>query len=284
MKLFALKDANDPDAAVLAVLACYEKRGAARFEESCEYFIDLPPDADPWNVPLVLSSFASRRKWAIDGEWSRRWVESRLVPESRQNLGEVFKANGLERYDTLRLLEMTGGRNSQDDCYLEPVARGDEPVWLLEREAGRIREAVALPGARLLVAFRDGSVACCDIVQLAEGRPGLARPLSDRSAFERVDVIPGGRGVRWGSRIALDCEELHLCAQPVGLSWDDLAKAAPALLVDAPEAADMMGCTRQNVNALVKRGALPVAKAGGKSTLFLRADVRDRRDASSARA
>lgn len=49
------------------------------------------------------------------------------------------------------------------------------------------------------------------------------------------------------------------------------------MLVDVPEAVRILDCTRQNAHALMKRGALPAAKTGGKSTLFLRADVRARR-------
>ena len=268
MRLFALKDRNDPDASVLAVLSCYGPEP--------DYYIDMPCGTDPWTVPLVLSSFAARGQWVVGREWSRRWVESRLVPRSRQNLGEVFKENGLQSYDTLRLLELTCGMNSQDDCYLDSLAVQRAPAWFKEREAGRIVDAVSLPQNRVLVAFRAGDVLLCDIGQLADANPGLARALSSEDAFARMEVTPGGREVRWGTAVALGDFELRTCGKPVGLTWEDLAGIAPALLVDAAEAADMLGCSRQNVNALVKRGALPAAKKGGKSTLLLRADVRSR--------
>ncbi|MBQ9004375.1 MAG: helix-turn-helix domain-containing protein [Eggerthellaceae bacterium] len=265
MRLFALKDSADAQGSTLAVVSCY---GAGR-----EYHIDMPKGTDPWTVPLILSSFASRGAWTVDPAWSRRWAESRVAPRSRQNLGEVLKVNGLDRYDSLKLLELTGGRNSQDSCYLEPLAPADAPEWFRERERGRIVEAVPLERFRLLVAFREGDACLCDVRAIGTGDARIARALVSRDAFWRVQVALGGRGVRWGENAWIADSTLREAGVPVPLSWEDLAAAAPGMLVDATEAARMLGCTRQNVNALVKSGALRPAKTTGKATLFLRADI-----------
>ena len=270
MRLFALKDDNDPQRTVLAVLSCF---GPER-----EYYFDMPEGTDPWTVPFILSSFASRKAWSIGPEWSGRWVESRLVPKSRQNLGEVLKVNGLDEYDSLRLLEMTEGRCSQDDCYLEPLRPVDAPAWFAVREAQRVVEAAALDDFRLLVAFRTGEVRILDDNDIAVACEGAARVLADADAFARAEVEPGGRGVRWGTCIRISDEALRSAGHRLPLSWGDLAQLAPALLVDAAEAAQMMGCTRQNINALMKHGVLNAAKTSGKATLFLRADIRARSD------
>ena len=268
MKLFALKDSTDPDGAILAVL-CY-------YEGADEYYIDMPQRTDPWTVPFVLSSFASRRRWSVGPEWSRRWIESRLVPRSRQNLGEVLRVNGLQDYDTLRLLEMTQGRNSQDDCYLVPVRLADCPRWFVDRERARIVEAVPLAERRLLVAFRSGSTRLYNAKDILELDDALKRVIDDESTFARVRVAAGGRGIRWGRTVEIDDVTLAAVGTPLPLSWDDLTRIAPTLLVDAAEAAEMLCCTRQNLHALAKRGSLPIVKSGGKATLFLRADVQSR--------
>ena len=269
MKLFALKDASDPSASTLAVLACY-----GRAER--EYYIDMPRGSDPWAVPLVLSSFAKRGRWVVGPTWAKRWVESRVVPASRQNIGEILRVNGLSAYDELALLEATEGRNSQDDCYLEPLRAVDVPAWFAEREARRVVEAVALGGGRLLACFRTGESRIYSAEELLALEPSLERVLAGDGAFERAEVSPGGRGVRWGTVVRVGDEVLANAGRALPLSWDDLASMTPALLVDAAQAAQMLGCTRQNVNALMKRGALPAAKTSGKATLFLRASVRAR--------
>lgn len=268
MRLFALKDSTDPDAVTIAVLCCYE---AER-----EYYIDMPAGTDPWTVPFVLSSFATRGRWAVPPDWSRRWVESRLVPQSRQNLGEVLKENNLESYDTLRLLELTDGRNSQDDCYLERIDLVTAPKWFRERESKRIVEAVPLGAYRLLVAFRTGEVRVCDAHDFEVKVPGIERVLAKPDLFDRCEMALGGRGVRWGSSIWISDERLRIAGQAIGLTWDDLARIAPALLLDTAETSQILDCTRQNVSALAKRGSLTPVKSGGKSTLFIRADVNAR--------
>ena len=268
MRLFALKDSADPERSVLAVL-CY-------YEGYDEYYIDMPQNTDPWTVPFVLSSFAGRGCWSVNSEWSRRWVESRLVPRSRQNLGEVLRVNGLDDYDTLRLLELTGGRNSQDDCYLEPLRLADAPGWFQERERRRVVEAVALEGRRLLVAFRTGDVRLYAAGEIRALAGGSAAVIADEEAFGRAEVAPGGRGVRWGHAVAFDDGALASAGTLLPITWADLKRIAPALLVDASEAADTLGCTRQNLHALAKRGSMPIAKSSGKATLFLRADIRSR--------
>ena len=234
------------------------------------------------HLPLVLSSFAARGQWAIGAGWSKRWVESRLVPQSRQNLGEVLRENGLDSYDTLRLLEMTDGRNSQDDCFLTPLRLADCPEWYRERESARVVEAVALQGRRLLVAFRTDEVRLYESEELAMLDDGFSRIAESEAVFERVEVATGGRGVRWGSVVVIDDDRLRHAGTSLPLSWNDLSSIAPSLLVDSSEAANMLGCTRQNLHALAKRGSLPVAKSSGKATLFLRADIRARRASGDA--
>lgn len=276
MKLFALRDGTDPDDFILAVL-CY-------YEYADEYYIDMPQGVDPWTVPFVLSSFASRGCWSIDARWSKRWVESRLVPRSRQNIGEVLRVNGLEGYETVRLLEMTEGRNSQDDCYLQPVTLSQCPSWYQERERHRVVEVVALGGMRLLVAFRTGEARYYSADDIRALDSSTARILADEDAFCRVETAPGGRGIRWGHAIGIGDDKLAAAGAPLPLSWDDLMRIAPALLVDAAEAAEALGCTRQNLHALAKRGSLAIAKTSGKATLFYKADVQARMAGADAHA
>ena len=52
MKIYAIKDETDSSQQTLAWLIYYEN--AKRF------YIELPDDADPWETPLLLSSFLER--------------------------------------------------------------------------------------------------------------------------------------------------------------------------------------------------------------------------------
>ena len=78
-------------------------------EKDKKFYIELPDTADYWETPLILSSFLKRGKKTIDSHWSKIWVQQRIVPTDRQNLGQILKANGLEEYDEFKLLMLAKG-------------------------------------------------------------------------------------------------------------------------------------------------------------------------------
>ena len=269
MRLYRLRDGANEAAGTLAYLECYERPRA--------YFFELAPDADAWDLPFILHEFAQRGMRTIDATWSRRWVESRLVPPERQNLGEVLRTNGLETYDELRLLELTGGRCSQDACYLVPAGSEQPSAWYGQRVASRLADVYAIGGFGLLSVFGDGEVRVCSARELLGGRRPFARVLSDEAVFARVALQAGGHGAQWGEALAAPCAELREAGTLLPLDPDDLRSLIGQSVCDTAEAAQMLGCSRQNVSDLVRRGKLPVLKAGPRGTLFLRADVLARR-------
>lgn len=266
--LFALKDRTDPDGEVLAVVSYHEADDG--------FLIDLPPGADPWAEPLVLSSFAERGVRTVGPEWSKRWVRSRLVPPSRQNLGEVLKVNGLERYDEAALLAMTGGENSQDDCYVEPLGLDAAPRWYAQRYAERLSDVIPLDGGRLFLMFADGAAGVCHLADLTRDYPLLARVVADEGAAAGAGTAYGGRMACWGTTVTVPAEALRDACERIPLTRADMGRLAAAALVDASQAADLLGCSRQNVGAMARRGTLEPVKTGPKSTLFMRADILER--------
>lgn len=39
----------------------------------------------------------------MNSEWSMRWVQSRIIPSSRQNIGEILRVNGMRSYDRTQI-------------------------------------------------------------------------------------------------------------------------------------------------------------------------------------
>ena len=109
MRIFAIKDDTLSQEIVLGYLIYYENAKA--------FYIELPDDADPWETPLLLSSFVKRGERSVSSYWSRLWVQQRIIPRDRQNIGQVLKENGLKEYDEFQLLMLTMGRCAQDECY-----------------------------------------------------------------------------------------------------------------------------------------------------------------------
>lgn len=79
-------------------------------------------DVSSDDLPLMLALFVEKGKRTIPDKWARKWVEERVPPQGRQNLGEILRANGLDTYDEIALLEAAQGRSSQDDFLLCPTS------------------------------------------------------------------------------------------------------------------------------------------------------------------
>ena len=90
-------------------------------EEAREYRIEIAPAASEDDVPMLLAAFIHRKQRTLDSKWSRKWVEERVVPPSRQNLGQILKANGLDDYDDFQMLMIGKGRCCQDDFGLVEI-------------------------------------------------------------------------------------------------------------------------------------------------------------------
>ena len=113
MKLFAIRDESAAEQIDLAYLLYYEVEK--------RFYIELPENADPWETPLLLSSFIKKGKTSVNSYWSKIWVQQRIVPTDRQNLGQVLRDNNLKEYDEFDLLMLSMGRCAQDDYYLVPI-------------------------------------------------------------------------------------------------------------------------------------------------------------------
>lgn len=72
MRIFAIKDDTLSQKSVLGFLIYYENAKA--------FYIELPDDADPWETPLLLSSFVKRGERSVSSYWSVYGCSSVLFP------------------------------------------------------------------------------------------------------------------------------------------------------------------------------------------------------------
>ena len=90
-------------------------------EVGSTFSIAISPDAIPEELPLMLALFAMRGEHQVPDKWARRWVEERIPPKGRQNLGEILRAQGLDCYDEISLLASGEGRSAQDDFLIREI-------------------------------------------------------------------------------------------------------------------------------------------------------------------
>ena len=90
-------------------------------EDKKEYTIDIPDDISTKEAPFMLGLLMKKGYRHIGPEWSFKWVQCRVTPSSRQNIGEILRKNGMRRYDEHELLLRSQGRCCQDEFYIEAI-------------------------------------------------------------------------------------------------------------------------------------------------------------------
>lgn len=265
MKIFAIRDEAAETPKDLGYLFYYEL--AKRF------YIELPEHADPWETPLLLDSFVKRNETTVDSEWSRLWVQQRIIPPDRQNIATILYDNQLEEYDIFSMLMLAMGRCAQDDCYLVPMDKDSLPAEISKRFLTKVEDVLPLDAFGLLVFFRDGTVKRCDLRTYFEERIPFHILLKRPDYFAYVQIQPGGYGVSWDVNLMISDSVLYSMGEPLPLTAADFRNFAASRVVNTMEAAEILDCSRQNVTELTKRGKLHPIKASDKNTLYLKSEI-----------
>lgn len=268
MKIFAIRDESASEQTDLAYLFYYET-------EKC-FYIELPDNADPWETPLLLSSFAKRGVTTVNSYWSKLWVQQRIIPTDRQNLGQILKDNRLKEYDEFGLLMLGMGRCAQDDYYLVPMAETDLPEPIRKRFEKRIEDIVPLGDFHLLVFFRDGTVRKCSLKEHFEQDNAFAPLLRNPKYFLAAGLQPGGFAVEWDVNMSIPDSVLYKMGEKVPLSASDFRSFVVQRVVNVQEATEILGCSRQNIEYLTRTSKLHPIKASEKNTLYLKSEVLQR--------
>ena len=267
MRLFAIKDETMQKDKVLGYLIYYEI--------SKTFYIELPDNADPWETSPILSPFVNRGIYSIDSSWSRRWVQQRIVPQDRQNIGQILRDNGLKEYDEFSLLMLARGRCEQDDCYLEEISPDKLPELLIRRWQTKVEDVVPLDAPRLLVFFRNGITKVIDAKEVAG--TACAPYLSNQQRFRAVEVQSGGYGICWNDQAMISHRDLFMHGVTVPLTLRDFHRYVQDRIVSASEACSILGCSRQNIDDLMRRDKLHPIRTDAKYKLFSKAEVMQRR-------
>lgn len=157
------------------------------------YSIELADWAGFGDLPLALAIAAQRGERLVVGSRARRWVEGRVPPPSRQNIGQVLRACSLEEHYLPALLAATKGRSSHDDFLLEEVPEEGYHSCRLGEELGSPADlGVQLSRARRAAGLTQAQLAeACGVQQAVISRieGGKGNP-----TLETVEVLARGCG------------------------------------------------------------------------------------------
>lgn len=265
MKIFAIRDESAEIQKDLAYLLYYELEK--------RFYIELPEGADPWEMPLLLDSFVRQNETTVNSYWSKIWVQQRIIPTDRQNINEILRDNQLEEYDEYKLLLLAMGRCAQDDYYLVAIDERELPETIIRRFETRIEDVLPLEDYCLLIFFRNGIIKKCDLKKYIEKTQGLNILIKKPEYFEYVQMQAGGYGVSWDVNMSISDSMLYRIGKKVPLTAADFRNFVAHRVITASEAAEILGCSRQNIIDLTKRGKLHPLKTSDKNTLYLKSEI-----------
>ena len=261
MKVYAIRDAFLDDRRDLAWLIWYEKEQ--------KFIIEISEKTDSWSAPFMLASFVEKGIHTVNSFWSLNWVRERIVPEERQNLGMILKANGLAEYDPHELLRIAGGRCAQDDCFITALKNNQIPDELRRRLGRRAVDTFSTSGGDFVL-FRNGKIIILESSR--KGEPDQ-RIKAYEETIERIRLCAEGHEAQLSDGELMTAEEIRRNGTPLPFSMEDLREFLRENLMNTAQTAEALGCTRQNIQDLVLRGKLkPVMKEKG-GFVFLKADI-----------
>lgn len=267
MKIYQIIDEAASPYREIGFLLYYEKAGA--------FAIELAEELSEEDAPIMLGLLLNKGIRTVDAQWSRRWVQQRIIPTDRQNLGMVLRENKLKEYDEMKLLLLGSGRCAQDDCAIREVGTQLLPDWMRSRLKQKLSRAVALEGRSILMAFVDEDlpVSKVDLGPWLRTDPSMKRLLQDDSAFHSVRLQPGGQGICWGENLSIAAEELCRNGESLPLTGRDLRLLIQGEVLDTAGVCSMLQCSRQYVDRLVREGTLRILNERGKTRMYDRIDV-----------
>lgn len=271
MRIFAIKNDDDiTEKRIYGYLFYYENED--------KYHIEIPRNVEYWEAPMIIDHFVEDGSYCIGEHYSKKWVESRIIPPDRQCLGMILRDNKLDRYDEFRLLTLSTGRCAQDSFYITGIKYADLPDEIKERMKRGISDVSFIVEGRAWFVMKDGTIFEVECVD--RGNPKLDmlnRALSYYNLLTDVIISPDGTGIIIGGNFEFTREEVLRYGKALNVSRDILRSIMSDKLVGSEEAAAILGCSRQNIDDLVKRGRLSPVKSGANGNIFLKCDVLDRK-------
>ena len=265
MKIFAIKN-DDTNIKAVCFLVYYEV--------AKKFFVEISDGADEWSVPMYFAPYAKKNVHTVNARHSLEWVRQRIVPTDRQNIAGILSDNGMKSYDEFSLLLLGNGRCSQDDYYIEEIAYGDLPEDIIERTKKRIDDVIPLSDRKALIFFKDGSARICELKSIIAGQKNLSNYLTQYAErFFDVKIQVGGTGIYWNDNMVISDAELWQCSKKIPLTKEDFSAFIRDRIVNSAEAAQMLNCSRQNIDDLIKRGKLVPIKETKKDRLFYKSDI-----------
>ena len=126
-----------------------------------DYYIELNTNTD--NQPIFFNEFIKKGMKNINSYWTKRWVDERVIPYSRQNINSILKINDFTYYDELEIFIKMKGKSSMDDTFIDEIKIDDLPLDIKERRNKTIIDFMKLKENNIIVFFKNGEAKICNL-------------------------------------------------------------------------------------------------------------------------
>lgn len=243
------------------------------FERDERFYIELMNEVDEWDGPALFMKKIREGVRSIDHVSALKWVNERIIPRERQNLGAILRDNGLKEYNEYRMLMLSEGRCSMDEEYIKKSTSDKIPSEIRERDSRKLCDFMVLSNGRILVFFNNGNSGIVDPRALAADDPGFLQLLNDEVRFRNVRLCPGGYGLEWDFERFIMFEDLYSTAKNVGIVYDDVLKFAQTRIISTGSICRELGVSRQYIAQLTDEGRLEPFEKEGNTKTYLRAQI-----------
>ena len=243
------------------------------YERSKRFFAELLSETDEWTCPFIFSDYVKKGIYSIDSGRTGKFVEQRIIPSDRQNLGTILKENGLKEYDEYRLLLLSEGRCAQDELFLVRISEADIIPQVSKRLNGKVLDVMALSGLKVIVFMANGKSFVVNVGELVRDDRAFGNVLKDDAIFRNVRVSPGGNGIEWGEERFIPAETLVASGRESDISYADLADFIRSRLADTAEASEILNCSRQYIKQLSDKKRLTPLREGANSNLYFKSEI-----------
>ena len=264
MKTYAIIDKVSA-AKPIGFLFCFEKSG--------NFIIELQKGLDEWEAPLLFQGFIRDGVYTIPQDVSLLWVKERIIPSGRQNIGLILKNANLTEYNELRLLDLSKGKCSQDDCYLKEIAFENIDPEIKGRMKQTVKECFTVNKQTILCLFKDNTVKKISLKKLQTHCPEISKILNNDILFHSVKVGPGGYSIDFGGVVSIPVTILRSAANEEPVLAEDFYFFVKNNIINTTAACEILECSRQNLAYLASAKKLEPIVNGFKENLYTKGEI-----------
>ena len=265
MKSYAIYDADLDRTSPIGYLFYYEK--------SKGFIIELQEDLDEWEAPLLFQKLVSEKQYTVLSDISLMWVRERTIPSGRQNIGSILKNHNIKEYNEMALLELSKGKCSQDNCYIQKIENDKIPDNIKARSVKNIWDCFPTEDNQIICMYKDDTVQKVDLSLLLQKYNDLSYVLKNRTLLKSLKIGIGGYSIVFNESIEVPTFELRKIGIDLPLTPGDLLNFARENLLGTAKTCNKMECSRQNLDYLVKMNKIQPIIIDTKERLYLKGDI-----------